>query len=125
MFVVWVLVVPMMMVASVVLALVVMEVMEMTRLILFLVVGVTLAMVVGMVTMMLLLMVLLACVPSSVVPLCLHNIACRGGEYAMRVSLSMLNIRGDRPLRSPHVASSVRAFDARLRPRRRSRPIMI
>ena len=87
--VLWMLLAQMLMVASVVVTLVVAGVLEMTRLVLFLVVEVRLVMVMGVATMVLLLMMLFACVSPSVVPLFLHLITCREGEYLARAYLCM------------------------------------
>ena len=119
MVVLWMRLAQMLMVASVVVTLVHAGVLEMSRLVLFLVVEVGLVVVMGVTTMVLLLMMLLACVSPSVVPLFLHLTTCREGEYLARAYSCM---------RTPYAVPACCLVGARVRrtisARRISRPIM-
>ena len=108
MVVLWMRLTQMLMVASVVVTLVAAGLLEMSRLVLFLVTEVRLVVVTGVATMVLLLTMLLACMSPSLVPLFLHFITCREVS-ALRAHIDAC----ERRLRSPYVASSVRACDAR------------
>ena len=84
MVVLWMRLTQMLMVASVGVTLVAAGVLEMSRLVLFLVTEVRLVVVTGVATMVLLLTMLLACMSPSVVPLFLHFIMCIEGECLAR-----------------------------------------